>query len=326
MDGPFALDDPKALHVLLTRELPPLIQAPLIDAYTVHPLYERAERLAWLAKHGAAIEAVVTSGMIGLSDEEMALMPNLRIVQTFAVGYESVDVAAARARGVMVCNAGGANAFCVAEHAIGLMIALTRGFVPSDRAARTEPWESSASRDWPTVTGKRLGIIGLGHIGGELARRAAAFDMEIGYHNRRRRADRPERYFDGVAALAEWADYLVASCPGGPATHHIVDRPVLDRLGPRGYAVNVARGTVFDTAALAAALAEGAIAGAALDVVEDEDHIPAALLAAPNLLLTPHIAGRAPETQVRRISLIRANIENHLTGRPVLTPVPEMAG
>lgn len=323
-DGPFPHPDPKSVNVVVTRDVGAALAETLEAAYTVHNLFDADERRRFLGRGGDSIEAVVTSGLIGLGADEMDLMPNLGIIHTFASGYEQVDVAAARARGIMVCHVPGLAAFCVAEHAIGLMIAVTRGFVENDRLAREIHWDT-AGREWPTITGKRLGILGLGNIGAELAKRAQAFDMEIGYHGRTRRSELPYPYFETPAALAEWSDYLVASLPSTPATKHIVNAEVLARLGPKGYFINVARGTVADTEAIVAALESGTVAGAALDVVEGDPEVPLAVLDAPNLLLTPHIAGRSPESVERKLGLVRANIENHLTGAKVLSPVPEMA-
>ena len=323
-DVPFPHPHPKGIHVLVTRDVGERLAATLEDAYTVHNQFDPDERRRYIEANGELFEVVVTSGLIGLSDAEMACLPNLKIIHTFASGYETVDLAAAKRRGIMVAHMPGTPAPTVGEHAIGMMIALTRGFVENDRAAREIHWDECV-REWPTFSGKRLGILGYGNIGRETAKRAAGFDVEIGYHGRREQKAVPHRYFATTGELADWADYLLVSLPASDATRHIIDDKVLERLGPRGYLINVARGSVVDTQALDRALKDGIIAGAALDVVEGDPEIPTSLLRAPNLLLSPHVAGKSPEGAALKLGIIRANIENHLTGGKVLSPVAEMA-
>jgi lactate dehydrogenase-like 2-hydroxyacid dehydrogenase len=319
----YALKDSRALNVLVTREFHAELIDPLEAAYTLRHAYEKDERKKLLESHGAEIQAVLTSGMVGLDADEIALMPNLKVVQTFAVGYETVDTAAAKAQGVMVCNTAGSNADCVADHAMGMMIAVTRKFADFNNKAKAGTWDD-VGNSTPMVSGKKLGIVGLGAIGKTLAKRASAFDMTIGYRNRKPAKDVPYQYFDSVAALADWCDYLVTCTPGGAETNHMVNADILKRIGPTGYYINVARGSVADSAAIVAALNAGTIAGAGLDVLESEPDVPDGVRTAPNLLLTPHGAGRSHELEGRRVDLIRTNIENVLTGKPALTPVPEM--
>jgi lactate dehydrogenase-like 2-hydroxyacid dehydrogenase len=323
-DGPFPHPHPKGIHLLVTRDVGAQLRATLEDAYTVHNQFDPDQRRRYIEANGELFEVVVTSGLIGLSDAEMACLPNLKIIHTFASGYEMVDLATARRRGIMVAHMPGTPAPTVGEHAIGMMIALTRGFVENDRAAREIHWDECV-REWPTFSGKRLGILGYGNIGRETAKRAAGFDVDIGYHGRSEQKAVPHRYFRATGELADWADYLLVSLPASDATRHIIDDKVLKRLGPSGYLINVARGSVVDTQALDRALKDGIIAGAALDVVEGDPEIPTSLLGAPNLLLSPHIAGKSPEGAALKLGIIRANIENHLTGGKVLSPVAEMA-
>jgi hypothetical protein len=321
-DGPFPHPDPKSLNVLVTRDVGTQLTATLEAAYTVHHRHDAEERAAFIAAQGGIIDVVVTSGLIGISAEEMDQMPNLKFVHSFASGYESVDVAAAKARGIMVAHMPGTMAFSVAEHAMGLMISITRGFIHNDRIARHTHWDECAAQ-WPNLYHKRLGLLGYGNIGAEIAQRAHGFEMEIGYHARNRR-DVGHAYFATPLALAEWADYIIAALPGSADTKHMVGADVLKALGPKGYLINVARGTVVDTAALDQALRTGAIAAAAIDVAEGDPDIPTALLDTPNLQITPHVAGQSPEAVERKLGIIRANIENHLTGGEVLSPVKEM--
>ncbi|WP_454691949.1 NAD(P)-dependent oxidoreductase [Achromobacter aloeverae] len=293
--------------------------------FQLHFAVTPAERAGVPAALAATVDAVLTNGSTGFDAHEMAAMPRLRIVCALGAGYEKIDLAAARARGIAVCNGRGANDASVADHALALLLAAARGIVHGDEVARQGNWGASARIERPTLHGKRLGILGLGTIGRQVVRRAAGgFDMEIGYHNRRPVADDAGdlAYFDSPAALASWADFLVVATPGGAATHHLVDAAVLAALGPRGFLVNIARGSVVDTQALIAALHAGGIAGAALDVVEGEpDGMTPALFQAPNLTLTPHIAGRSPEAIAATVKLAAANLLACFEDRPLVTPV-----
>jgi D-3-phosphoglycerate dehydrogenase len=188
--------------------------------------------------------------------------------------------------------------------------------VPLDRAVRAGQWEA-ARGERPTLNGARLGIIGLGRIGAKIAARAVAFDMHVSYHTRSPKADAPWRHCADLLAMARDSDYLVVACPGGAATRHLVNAAVLDALGPQGYIVNIARGSVVDTAALTAALLESRIAGAGLDVIEDEPAVPPTLLACERVLFTPHIAGRSPAAIRAQGELLLANLAAHFGGQPL---------
>jgi lactate dehydrogenase-like 2-hydroxyacid dehydrogenase len=219
-----------------------------------------------------------------------------------------------------VINGAGTNDDCVADHAFALLLAVVRQIPVLDRACRAGIWRDDLPFQ-PNFSGKKLGVIGLGNIGKKVARRAEGFDTEIGYHNRHPQADSKYRYFDSPIALAEWADYLVVATPGGASTKHLVSFGVLAALGPKGYVVNVARGSVVDTAALADALARGAVAGAGLDVYEGEPAPPALLVASDQVVLTPHVGGRSPEAVAASVNLFIDNATRHFAGLPVLTPV-----
>jgi hypothetical protein len=287
----------------------------LIDAPTA------ALRAAAIAARGAEIELVLTNGATGLRADEMDAMPRLRLAAAQGAGYETLDVAAAKARGIAVCNGAGTNDSCVADHTLALLLASVRALPQQDRALRAGAWRDELPLR-PSVYGKRLGIFGMGQIGRKIANRALAFEMQVGYHNRRPRADAPDcRYFDTLPALAGWADFLVIAAPGGAATRHIVNAEVLAALGPQGHLVNIARGSLVDTAALAAALAAGQLGGAALDVYESEPRPPEALLGFPNVLLTPHVAGWSPEAIRATIELFIANVQACSEGRELLTPL-----
>jgi len=238
----------------------------------------------------------------------------------------AVDLDAARRRGIAVANCPDANAPAVADSAMMLLMAATRHLREADRLVHAGGWQESWRVDTPTISGKRLGILGLGRIGSRIAHRAArGFDMEIGYHSRTAVPESPYRYFERLVDLATWADFLVAAAPGGAGTRHLVNADVLAALGPKGYLVNIGRGTVVDTAALVDALRAKRIAGAGLDVLEGEPAVPPVLqelLPFPNVIVTPHVAGRAPESRAAATALLLANLDAHFAGKRLPSPVP----
>ncbi len=282
----------------------------------------RMEALRDAGDAGDSVRAVLTNGRGGLSGAEMALLPKLELVCTAGAGYESVDLATAQSRGIAVANCPDANAPAVADAAMMLLLATVRRLREADRFVRSGGWQDQWRAETPTLCGKRLGILGLGKIGGRIAHRAArGFDMEIGYHNRAAVAGSAYRYFDCLIKLAKWADFLIAAAPGGAGTRHLVNADVLTALGPKGHFVNVGRGTVVDTAALIEALQSQRIAGAGLDVVEGEPSVPPQLLQFDNVVITPHCAGRAPESQTAATAAILANLNAFFSGQPLLSPV-----
>lgn len=308
------------IPLLVLQRLAPEHLEPIAAAYEVLYAPTPSERAAAIAAQGARIRAVLTIGTVGLTADEIAQMPALELVCALGVGYENIDVQAARTRGIVVANGAGTNADSVADHAFGLLIGAVRGLHRLDRQCRDGVWRDALG-DPPGVSGKRLGLFGLGAIGQKIARRAAGFDMPVGYHSRHARTDVPHRYFASLLDLAAWCDVLVCATPGGAATHHAVNAQVLAALGPRGYLVNIARGSVVDTGALAAALRTGGLAGAGLDVYESEPQRPESLVGLDNVLLTPHVAGRSPEAVQATIDRFLANAAGHFAGRGVVSAV-----
>lgn len=293
----------------------------LAEEFTIHFVRPGEDWEPVLKTAGDRIRAVVTNGTTGIDAAAIDALPNLEIIASFSAGYEGVDLDAARARNVSVTHGPGVNAASAADHAMGLLLAVQRGIVRRDKGLRNGAWGETRGLS-PTITGKSLGILGLGAVGSEIAKRAAGFDMTIAYHNRRPRAGSSYHYADSPAALAERSNYLIACCPGGESTRHIIDAEVLRALGPEGYVVNIARGSVVDTVALIAALNNGVIAGAALDVFENEPEIPKGLFEVDNVVLSPHVAGFTPEAFRGGFELVRDNLRAHFTGNPLPTPVP----
>jgi lactate dehydrogenase-like 2-hydroxyacid dehydrogenase len=308
------------IPLLVLSSLSRAHQAQIAEVYDMTYAFGEAERAAAIAEHGAKFRAVLTIGVIGITPEEIAAMPALELVCCMGAGYECVPLEVTRARGIATANGAGTNDDCVADHAFGLLIGIVREFRKLDRLCREGVWREAIPQP-PNVSGKKLGILGLGTIGQKIAKRAAAFDMEIGYHNRKPKEGVAHRYFGDLKSLATWADFLILAAPGGAATKHLVNAEVLDALGPQGYLVNIGRGSVVDTEALAAALRERRIAGAGLDVYESEPKRPEPLVGLDNVLLTPHMAGWSPEATQRSVDHFLANAEGHFAGRGVLTPI-----
>ncbi|MDB5838711.1 MAG: D-isomer specific 2-hydroxyacid dehydrogenase, NAD-binding, partial [Herminiimonas sp.] len=281
---------------------------------------DRSAGQAQIAARGANIQVVLTNGTNGLLAEEIALLPRLELICTVGVGFENVALDAASARGIPVCNAAGTNDDAVADHAMAILLAAIRRVPFLNSGVRSGLWRDDIPRP-PHVSGRRMGIFGLGAIGKKIAKRAIGFDMEIGYHSRTRRDDTGFRWFDDIQALAAWCDFLVITAPGGKATYHVVNKEVLDALGPQGVVVNVARGTLVDTNAVADALRDKRIWAAALDVYENEPTPPSALLEFENAVLTPHIGGISPQAIHASVLRFLENAEAHFGGKPLVTQV-----
>ena len=311
---------PTRIPVLAATLLTPQHQAQIAALYELVYAPTLAERAQALAEQGPRFQVVLTVGATGLSAAEMARMPALELVCALGAGYENIDVAAARARGIVVANGAGTNEHCVADHTLGLLIGTVRGLHRLDRLCREGVWRDQIALP-VGLTGKRVGIFGLGAIGRQIARRAEAFNMEVGYHNRQPREGVPYPYFDSLLALAQWCDVLVCATPGGAHTRHAVNAEVLDALGPNGYLVNIARGSGVDTQALTDALQGGRLAGAGLDVYESEPEPPMALIDSDKVLLSPHVAGWSPEAVQASVDRFLANVAGHFSGQGPLSVV-----
>lgn len=306
--------------LLVLNPISPLAHETIAASFTVVYAPDDAQRAAAIAARGAEFDAVLTIGSIGLTSAEIDACTKLTLVCVLGAGYENVDVAHAKARGIVVANGAGTNDACVADHAMALLLAAVRAVPQFDRACRAGVWRSDLPVQ-PNVSSKRMGIVGLGSIGQKIARRALGFDMEIGYRTRTPRSDVPYRWFDSVTALAQWCDFLVIAAPGAPDTKHLVDSAVLTALGPAGYLVNISRGSLVDTGALADALRGGRVKGAGLDVYEGEPLPPAALFEFDSVVLSPHVAGTSPEALQATLRRFMDNATRHFAGLPVVSPV-----
>lgn len=277
------------------------------------------ERAEAIKTHAGQINAVLTRGPLGLTAEEIASLPRLEIICVIGAGYEQVDLQAASNRGIAVTNGAGVNASSVADHALALLLSLVRDIPRADAAVRRSEWPKVMR---PSLAGKRLGILGLGAVGLAIAKRCAnGFDMQVSYHNRQIRSDVPYTYCATPTELARHADFLIIATPGGVGTRQLVDKNVLQALGPEGFLVNIARASVVNTADLLQALEQRRIAGAGLDVFDDEPRVTDGLKTLNNVVLTPHVAGLSPEATEAMVELVGRNLIAHFSGQPLLTPI-----
>lgn len=309
-------------RILQNGRLLPAIEATLAQDFDLHALWQEADPSAFLAAHGPEFTGLVTTARVGADAALIKALPSLKVISSFGVGYDTIDVAAARQRGVVIGYTPDVLNDCVADLAWGGLIDVARGMTESDRFLRRGDWQKGQFRLTTRVSGKRLGVLGLGRIGRSIARRGLGFDMEVRYHSRKPVADVAYGYEASAADLARWADFLVVATAGGAQTRHLVSAAVLEALGPEGYLVNISRGTVIDEAALVDALVHHRIAGAALDVYEKEPQVPAALLPLDNVVLLPHISSATHETRKAMGDLTVANLKSFFQTGQLLTPIP----
>jgi lactate dehydrogenase-like 2-hydroxyacid dehydrogenase len=307
--------------VLLVSPIHRGSQAKLEAEYAVHRLWEATNRDDLLVQVAPRTEILVTSGGAGASRELIERLRRLRLIACFGVGVDAIDLAAARERGIAVTNTPDVLTDDVADLAIGLMLATMRGISAADRYVRAGLWLRGPMGVQTKVSGKALGIVGMGRIGQAIAKRAAAFGMPIAWTGPRAK-DLAWRYEPDLIALARSVGVLIAACPGGAATRGLISRAVLEALGPEGVFVNIARGSVVDEAALVDLLTAGQLGGAGLDVFVDEPNVPEALFALDNVVLQPHQASATRETRFAMGQLVVDNVAAFVAGRPLITPVP----
>jgi len=310
------------IDVLSVANLPPFLMEPLRAGYALHERTHVTDPTAFAAA-APRIRAIAANGESKIGADLLAQLPALELISVMGVGYDGIDVAAAKARGVTVTHTPGVLNDDVADLAFGLMLAVARTLPAADRFVRDGKWPDGPLPLARKVSGGRLGIVGMGRIGQAIALRGAAFGMAIAYTARSAKADVPHRYLPTPQALAAESDFLVVIVPGGAATRKLIDASVLKALGPQGYLINVARGSVVDETALIEALQKGEIAGAGLDVFENEPRVPEALRALSNVVLTPHVGSATGQTRKAMADLAFANLQAHFAGQPLPTPVPE---
>jgi lactate dehydrogenase-like 2-hydroxyacid dehydrogenase len=309
-------------EVLTANKLSPFFMESLTRDYVVHEHLHTSDPQA-LAAAAPRIRAIAASGDSTVSAELIMQLPALETISVMGVGYDGIDVAAARACGITVTHTPDVLNDDVADLALGLMLSVARSLPQADQFVRSGQWAKGPMPLQRKMSGSRLGIVGMGRIGQAIATRAAAFGMPIAYTARNPRPQLPYRYLPNATALAAESDFLVVITPGGAGTRKLINAEVLQALGPQGYVINVARGSVMDQDALIDALEKGVIAGAGLDVFESEPNVPARLLALPNVVLAPHVGSATHQTRRAMADLAFGNLQAHFAGKPLLTPVPE---
>ncbi len=309
--------------ILQIPALMPWLEAQLAERYAVTRLPSPGvERDTLLAARAGDFETVVTSAAVGIPNALMDALPNLRVISSFGVGLDRIDAAHAARCGIAVGYTPNVLNDCVADTAWALLMDSDRRVSAADRFVRRGDWLAGPFPLTTRVSGKRLGVVGLGRIGRVVARRASGFDMDIRYHSRRPVADAPWGHEPVLTDLAAWADFLVVIAAGGAGTRHLIDAAVLQALGPQGHLVNVSRGSVVDEAALVAALQSGTIAGAGLDVYADEPHVPEALRALDSVVLAPHMASATHETRRAMAELVLRNLDAFFATGAVAVAAP----
>lgn len=297
--------------------------AALTPHFTIHRLFEQTDRAGFLADHGASITAICTDGHWGIPEDVFEACPNLKVAASYGVGYDGVDTKRAVANGILVSNTPDVLNDEVATTALMLWLAVSRELVPQEAWARSGRWEAEGNAPLTrSVQGRVVGILGLGRIGETTARYVEAVGASVHYHSRNQK-DVPYTYHATPVALAEAVDTLIVITPGGAETRHLVNAEVLEALGPEGTLINVARGSVVDEAALVAALQDGRLGAAGLDVFEAEPRIPDALKTMENVVLLPHVGSATVETRQAMGDLVCDNLIEWLKTGGLKTPIPE---
>jgi lactate dehydrogenase-like 2-hydroxyacid dehydrogenase len=308
------------LRLLQNSRLQPSLERALASRYDIHALWNEPDPSSFLAQHGSEFIGLVTSAAIGVDNAVINALSSLRVISIFGVGLDKIDLNLARKRGIAVGYTPDVLNDAVADMAFALLLNVARGISSADRFVRQGDWPKGLFRLTTQVSRKHLGILGLGRIGKVIAKRASGFDMDIRYYNRHPVEGVPYTHESSLLTLAAWSDFLVIATTGGAQTHHLVDAQILEALGPHGYLINIARGSIVDETALIDALTNRRIAGAGLDVFENEPAVPEALLPLDNVVMTPHIASSTLETRQAMEELVLKNLENFFSTGKVLQP------
>ncbi|MCL4762546.1 MAG: 2-hydroxyacid dehydrogenase [Burkholderiales bacterium] len=311
--------------ILVTAPLPDFLDEPLKRDYRCHDYHRSSHKPGLLAAEGARIRGLVQGGGTLTPESLLEALPSLEIISVFGVGYDGVPVDYCRRRGLKVTNTPDVLTDDVADVAVGLVLMTVRGFAHADRFVRAGEWTRRGFPLTRKLAGCKAGILGLGRIGKAIAQRLASMGVAIAYTGRNAQPGVPYRFVPDLVALAQESDVLIVACPGGPATRNLVGAEVIAALGKKGTLVNIARGSIVDEPALVAALEAGALGAAGLDVFVDEPNVPAALLAMDNVVLLPHIGSATRETRQAMGDLCKANLDAWFAGRPLPTPIPELA-
>jgi lactate dehydrogenase-like 2-hydroxyacid dehydrogenase len=308
--------------VLQVGDVPPPLAEALTAKYDALVLPTTAGREDFLAEHGASVKVIVDAGQAPVDAELMDALPNLGAIIHYMDGYDTIDIDAARRLGIGVSNTADAVSDSVADTAVGLLLMTVRGFGAAERYARAGRW--SVDGPYPltqAVTGSRVGILGLGHIGSAIANRLTGFNCAIAYHNRHELPGSGYPYAPSAVDLAKSVEVLVVATTGGKNGPPLVSRDVLEALGSDGYLINIARGSVVDEQALVELLAQGRLAGAGLDVVAHEPDVPQQLREMDNVVVLPHVGTATAQARAAMTALTLRNLNQYLTDGSLTTPV-----
>ncbi|CAM0880513.1 unnamed protein product [Alopecurus aequalis] len=314
----------ESLGVLLLHPMNAYLEQELDRRFHLIRLWDSPPdaRADFLRSNASAIRAVVGNAGYNADAALIDALPSLEIVASFSVGIDRVDLAKCRERGIRVTNTPDVLTDDVADLAVGLAIAALRKIPQADRYVRAGLWKAKGDYTLTTrFSGKRVGIIGLGRIGLAIATRVEAFDCPVNYYQRSKKEYPNYTYYPSVVELAANSDVLVVACPLNEQTRHIVNREVIEALGPKGVLINIGRGPHVDEPELVSALVEGRLGGAGLDVFEDEPNVPEALFTLDNVVLVPHVGSGTHETRQAMADLVLGNLEAHVLKKPLLTPV-----
>lgn len=310
-------------HLLQVGPYPEWDQIPLDEAFTVHRYFEAADKAAFLAEVGPQIRGIATRGELGANAEMIAACPNLEVISVYGVGYDAVDLNAAKARGIRVTNTPDVLTNDVADLGVAMMLVQSRGMIGAETWVKDGSW--AAKGLYPLkrrVWGRKAGVLGLGRIGYEVAKRLAGFDMEIAYSDVSAKDYASQwEFIQDPVALAARSDFLFVTLAASAATRHIVGPKVIEALGPEGMLINISRASNIDEEALLDALESGKLGSAALDVFEGEPKLNPRFLKLDNVLLQPHHASGTIETRKAMGQLLRDNLTAHFAGKPLPAPV-----
>ncbi|KAL6584657.1 hypothetical protein OROMI_003946 [Orobanche minor] len=311
----------ESIGVLMMCPMNNYLEQEIDKRFKLFRYWTQPKQREFLAQHGDSIRAIVGNATAGSNAELIEALPKLEIVSSFSVGLDKIDLNKCKEKGIRVTNTPDVLTDDVADLAIGLMLAVLRRICECDKYVRSGAWKNGDFKLTSKFSGKRVGIIGLGRIGLAIAKRAEGFDCPISYCSRSKKPNTNYKYYTSVLELASHCDILVVACALTPETRHIVNREVLNALGPKGVLINIGRGPHVDEPELVSALVEGRLGGAGLDVFEKEPEVPEQLFGLDNVVLVPHVGSGTVETRKVMADLVLGNLEAHFANKPLLTPV-----
>ncbi|KAI4329243.1 hypothetical protein L6164_021531 [Bauhinia variegata] len=311
----------ESIGVLLLCPLMPYLEEELDKRFKLFRFWNYPQKTQFLKDNAHSIRAVVGGTTDGADADLIEALPKLEIVSSFSVGVDKIDLNKCREKGIRVTNTPDVLTDDVADLTIGLILALLRRICACDQYVRSGKWKQGDFELTTKFSGKTVGIIGLGRIGMAIATRAEAFDCPISYYSRTEKPESKYKYYPNVVELASNCDILVVACPLTKETHHIINREVINALGPKGVLINVGRGKHVDEPELVSSLLQGRLGGAGLDVFENEPHVPEQLFGLDNVVLLPHVGSATVETRTAMADIVLGNLEAHFLGKPLLTPL-----